>query len=44
MFPIEPLVIKQLDIDQGTGPVSIELHFNDLMINGLQKAQVDVVK
>lgn len=43
VFPIEPLVIKQLDIDQGSGPVSIELHFNDLQISGLPKAKLGLV-
>lgn len=44
VFPIEPLMIKQLDIDQGTGPVSIKLNFKDLQIYGLAAAHVGVVK
>ncbi|XP_060873611.1 protein takeout-like [Metopolophium dirhodum] len=35
LYPIDPLRITQLGIDQGTGPVSIKLNFRDLDISNI---------
>jgi len=35
LYPIDPLRITALGIDQGTGPVSIKLNFRDLDISNI---------
>lgn len=36
LIKIDPLRITKLEIDQGTGPVSINLKFSDLDISNLK--------
>ncbi|XP_034232743.1 protein takeout-like [Thrips palmi] len=43
VFPIDPLRLTRVDIAQGTGPVSIDLHFTDLDIYGLKSTELDSV-
>lgn len=40
VFPIDPLRLTRVDIAQGTGPVSIDLHFFDLDIHGMKNSQI----
>ncbi|KAJ1531411.1 hypothetical protein ONE63_000092 [Megalurothrips usitatus] len=45
VFPIDPLFMSQVNIEQGRGPVAIDLRFRDLNIHGLKNAKlIDVVK
>ncbi|KAG8301211.1 hypothetical protein J6590_058206 [Homalodisca vitripennis] len=44
VLTIDPLRVTHLLIDQGTGPVSIKLDFNELDIHGLGSARIDRVK
>jgi hypothetical protein len=41
---MDPLRITELKIDQGSGPVSIKLNFNDLDIMNLKMLTVDKIK
>ncbi|KAJ1527735.1 hypothetical protein ONE63_007692 [Megalurothrips usitatus] len=43
VFPLDPMRISAIDIDQGSGPVSIELHFTDLDIYGLKGCEMGPV-
>ncbi|KAE8749262.1 Takeout-like [Frankliniella occidentalis] len=40
VFPLDPLFISKVVIEQGSGPVSIDLQFTDLNIYGLRNARV----
>lgn len=40
VFPIDPLFMSRVNIEQGHGPVSIDLHFNDINIYGLKKTKL----
>ncbi|XP_025407025.1 protein takeout-like [Sipha flava] len=44
IIPMDPLRITELKIDQGSGPVSIKLNFNDLDIMNLKMLTVDKIK
>ncbi|KAL0275799.1 UNVERIFIED_CONTAM: hypothetical protein PYX00_003543 [Menopon gallinae] len=44
LYPIDPLDITALNIDQGSGPVSIDLKFKDLKIYGFKDAKISDVK
>ncbi|KAL4092097.1 hypothetical protein QTP88_026666 [Uroleucon formosanum] len=41
LYPIDPLRITQLGIDQGTGPVSIKLNFRDLDISNIGTVKIN---
>lgn len=43
IYPVDPLRITQLGIDQGTGPVSIKLNFRDLDISNIGTVQIDEI-
>jgi len=43
LYPIDPLRITTLGIDQGTGPVSIKLNFRDLDITNIGTAKINEV-
>ncbi|KAK3929110.1 Protein takeout [Frankliniella fusca] len=40
VFRLDPLFISKVVIDQGNGPVSIDLQFTDLHIHGLKDAKI----
>ncbi|KAJ1530243.1 hypothetical protein ONE63_005166 [Megalurothrips usitatus] len=44
VFPIDPLFMSTLDIEQGSGPVAIDLRFKDVNFYGLKGAQLRSVK
>jgi len=43
LYPIDPLRITALGIDQGTGPVSIKLNFRDLDISNIGTVKINEV-
>jgi len=43
LYPIDPLRITALGIDQGTGPVSIKLNFRDLDISNIGTVKIDQI-
>lgn len=46
LIPIDPLIISQLDIDQGSsnGPLNIKLHFKNLHIHNIGAIKVTSMK
>jgi len=44
IYSVDPLEILAIDIDQGTGPVSINLKFRNLKIYGFKNARVSNLK
>uniref|UniRef100_A0A2H8TXF5 Protein takeout n=1 Tax=Melanaphis sacchari TaxID=742174 RepID=A0A2H8TXF5_9HEMI len=43
LYPIDPLRITALGIDQGTGPVSIKLNFRDLDISNIGTVKINEI-
>jgi len=43
LYPIDPLRITQLGIDQGNGPVSIKLNFRDLDISNIGTVKINEI-
>lgn len=43
LYPIDPLRITALGIDQGTGPVSIKLNFRDLDISNIGSVKINEI-
>lgn len=44
ILPVDPLFLTSLEIGQGSGPVSIDLHLTNASIHGLKKAVIKNVK
>ncbi|XP_015598844.1 protein takeout [Cephus cinctus] len=43
VLPIDPLLVTEMHINQGSGPVSIKLNFKDLLIHGVSNAKINSV-